>query len=157
MEKEKSHNKWFALLLFGLGFVICLLVIGIVVVAVNNKLILNTCEEVEEYLAEYADVDKTQDFVVATDRALEGATSSDAKYCVYASRFNMLYNYSASGNDEYLEQLVSDAYSMESIKPTVEAAYNIYLSELVSDNKAEAEKWFDIAKERGLMKSPGRG
>lgn len=162
---QKNGNKKLLVLLAFLCVIICGLVVGIIIVVVNNNnessgdndLVLNSCEDVQGYLADYQDIDNLESFIIATDKALAVSTNDEVKFCVYSSRFGMLYNYSVTNGDDYITQVVDDAYAMESISPTAKTAYNIYISEKMADNVDKAEEWLKVAEERGITNNQGRG
>lgn len=157
-KRQKGSSKRSLLILLSvLSFVICAIVVGIVVVINNNKFIINTPEEASTYLADYMEADNPDGFIEAGDRALAVATNDDVKAYIYLMRSSMLFNYNINSDNQYLEQMLSDAYSAENLSPTAQSAYRISVCEEVSGNKEKAEEYLNIAKDRGLLDSQGRG
>lgn len=155
--QEGGSNRGLVILLSVLCFVICGFVAGIVVVANNNKLVLNTCEEAINYMFENSDMDNTQTLIDAGDRALNVAPDDEVKWCIYSKRFGALYNYSASNDNKYIEQILYDAYAADGLSPDANTAYSIYMAEALAGNTEKANEWLNISEERGINNMPGKG
>lgn len=155
--RKGSGNRGLVVLLSVLCFVICGLIAGIIVVINNNKLVLGSCEEAVNYIYENSDLNDMQTIIDAGDKALEAAVDDEVKACVYSKRFGVLYNYSVGNNDEFVEQLLSDALAAEGFYQDANTAYNVYLSEMMAGNVGEAEKWLQLSEDRGISNMPGKG
>lgn len=153
---QKNGNKKLLVLLAFLCVIICGLVVGIIIVN-NNTLRLSNYNEALDYLAEYIGSEDPNTFIEATDRALVAATNDSVKADIYLMRAGTLYNYSIGKDDEYLDQMLADAYKAESLNPTAQSAYNVSVYESMAGNEAKSEEYLKIAKERGLLDNPGRG
>lgn len=159
MKKGKIgvYGKSSLFLLVLLSIVICGLIVGVIVVINSNKLIINTAEEAANYLIGYANAGDLEELIRETDKALAAATNDVVKADIYMIRANALFNYNEINDNEYLEQMLSDAYSAENLNPTAQSAYRIYVGEKARGNEEKAEEYFEKAKGRGLFDNPGRG
>lgn len=159
--QKGGGNRGLLVLFAILSFVACGLVAGIVAVVINNnnnnKLVINTKEEAINYLIDYANTGDLEELIKETDKALAAATNNVVKADIYMIRANTLFNYNEVNDNEYLEQMLSDAYNAENLNPTAQSAYRIYTGEKVMGNEEKAEEYFEKARERGLFDNPGRG
>jgi len=155
--RKSSDNRGLVILLSVLCFVICGLIAGIIVMINNNKLVLNTCEDAIDYMFANSDTENLQTLIDAGDRALDVAPNDEVKKCIYSKRFGALYNYSASNDNKYIEQILHDAYAVNDLSPDANTAYNIYMAEILAGNTVKANEWLNISEERGINNMPGKG
>lgn len=143
--------------------VICGLVVAIVV-AMNNRSesvdVVNPGSESEykTFFDGWGEYIKTNDgvgLIAVTNEQLDRTSDVQEKADIYAMRAGVLYN--MSDNGQYTQQILSDAYTAEELKPSGNTAYLIYYYEHEFGNDVVAEEYLKIAEERGEMIPPGRG
>lgn len=156
--KKHSGNKGLWILLSALCLMICGLVVGIIVVVNNeaNTLRIETCEEATSYLYEGFNADDMKAFLAKSEEMLAATDDVEIKVCIYSDRFSALYN-NMDGSDEYMAQMMSDAYALEEIKQDASSAYNIYKAEIMAGNIDKADEWQKIAEDRGMANRTGSG
>ena len=165
MEKLKKKKNGLKLVLAILIILIIALSIGIWFLVQNNKegnqeteneetsdtqeVLEFSDEEYEEYTAE--------NYIKWVNNDIEETTDLEEKASLYMDLAGQLYNFQLSGEGDYKDIILESSYKAESIYPTSNSAYNIYMFESEFGNKEKALEYLNIAKERGYEDVYGEG
>lgn len=106
-------------------------------------------EEYEEYTAE--------NYIKWINDDIEKTTDPEEKAELYIYLAGQLYNFQLSGAGDYKDIILESSYKAESIYPTINSAYAIYMFESEFGNEEKALEYLNIAKERGYEDVPGEG
>lgn len=152
-KKPKSYRLIF--ILGGLCLVAIMLTVFVIVKNNNNP----DSDEETVFVEEDDDLTPDQsidDYLTETEAELEKATTGEEKAAIYLDRAGELYRRQQIDEDNYTEEILSDAYKAEEIASSADTAYAIYYYEKRLGSSEVADKYLEIAKERGYTEG-GRG
>ena len=161
--KQRGSNRGLWALLGGLGCVICVLTVVLVVMQSSHPVEPEKEETAQGELisddwSEYIINRDVNELIGMTNRQIESASDNETKSTIYSYRAAALYSFDVeSESAEYGDQILSDAYNAEEYYPTDKTAYLVYFYEQIYGDPVVAEEYLNIAKERGMTVSPGKG
>lgn len=167
MKKGKVgfENKGLVILLGVLGVMIVGLVVGIVVVNVQGGGEDVMVDESGQIIDEYSEDEIEEDYVrpaleeymAEMEEKISLAKTDEEKAELYLSRAGELYLRQQLEEGDFSGMILADVYMAESIKPTIDTAYDIYVYEDEFGDIEKAEQYLKLAEERGLTYDGGKG
>lgn len=148
------ENKSFWLILLG---ILCVGIVGLSLL-VSWKMIINDNGEVEDTEAsvengEFSEEPEglgVEEYIAEMEKRIEAAESNEEKAELYSMRAGTLYNRQSVGEGDFSQQILEDVYMAETLNPTSQSAYEIYVYENDFGDFKKAEEYLNKAKERGM-------
>ena len=161
----KFENRGLVILLGALGIVIIGLVVGIVVVKLqssdNTVIVDGNDQTVDEYDTDEIEEEyirpTVEEYMAEMEERISSAETDEEKAELYLSRAGELYIRQQTGEGDFSEAILEDAYMAERINPTMDTAYDIYVYESEFGDDKKAEQYLKLAEERGLVYEGGKG
>ena len=97
-------------------------------------------------------------FIDEIDRKIAQANSVEEKASLYVEKINTVYDKSNGElSEEDIRMLISDAYILEKIEPSVNSAYTVYLMEQELGDESKAKIYYDLYQQRANEEKNNQG